>query len=171
MERALEMGNEFGLVFLKLPMGIPDPLVRLAAIKQHMDDIKNTPEAVIFFGLLGIFGTTPQQIEEQVVNIFGTKATAVLTNVPGPQHPLYIAGNRITDSMFWVPQSGRLGIGISILSYDGHVALGIISDAGLVPDPRTITDRFAVEFAEMQKAVARLEARKRARAENEFKAQ
>ena len=138
MERALDLGNEFGLVFLGLPLGIPDPLIRLAAVKQRMDDIKNSPEAVIFFGILGIFGATPQQIEEQVVNLFGSKATLVLTNVPGPQQPLYLAGNRVTDAMFWVPQSGHLGVGISILSYDGHVALGVISDAGLVPDPRRL---------------------------------
>ncbi len=149
LESALELGNEFGIVFLGLPLGIPDPLVRLAAIKQRMDAIKNSPEAVLFFGILGIAGASPNQIEDQLVNIFESKATMVLTNVPGPKKALYLAGLRIHDAMFWVPQAGHMGLGISILSYDGHVALGVISDAGLIPDPDAIAARFAVEFEEL----------------------
>ncbi len=144
--RALELGNVFGLVFLSLPIWIVDPAERLTAIKERMDAIKDTTEALVFLGLVNVFGSTPQQVEEQIVNIFGTKATAVLTNVPGPQYPLYFAGQHVRNAMFWVPQSGRLGIGISIFSYDGHVTLGVITDAGLVPDPERITDRFGAEF-------------------------
>ncbi len=155
LESALELGNEFGIVFLGLPLHIPDPLIRLAAVKQRMDAIKNSPEAVVFFGILGLAGASPEQIEDQLVNIFESKATIVLTNVPGPQMPLYLAGQRIPDAMFWVPQAGHLGLGISILSYDGHVNLGVISDAGLIPDPETITARFEVEFQEMLAATRR----------------
>ena len=155
MESALGLGNEFGIVFLGLPLNIPDPMIRLAAVKQRMDAIKNSPEAVVFFGILGIIGASPEQIEDQVVNIFESKATMVLTNVPGPKVPLYLAGLRIRDAMFWVPQAGHLGLGISILSYDGHVNIGVISDAGLIPDPETIAARFAVEFEEMLHASRR----------------
>jgi hypothetical protein len=48
--------------------------------------------------------------------------------------------------MFWVPQSGRLGLGVSILSYAGEVMVGVASDAGLVPDPQTIVDGFHAEL-------------------------
>ncbi len=48
--------------------------------------------------------------------------------------------------MFWVPQSGRVGLGISILSYAGEVRLGLAGDAGLVPDPQRIADAFSVEL-------------------------
>ena len=155
LESALELGNEFGIVFLGLPLHIPDPLIRLAAVKQRMDAIKNSPEAVVFFGILGLAGASPEQLEDQLVNIFESKATIVLTNVPGPQMPVYLAGQRIPDAMFWVPQAGHLGLGISILSYDGHVNLGVISDAGLIPDPETITARFEIEFQEMLAAARR----------------
>lgn len=155
-ERAMELGNEFGLVFLALPLGLSTPLERLAAVKQRMDQIKNSPEAVLFFGLLNVFGTTPQQVEDVVVNIFGSKATAVMTNVAGPQHTLYIAGNRMRNGMFWVPQSGRLGMGVSIFTYDGVATLGVITDAGLVPDPETITGYFEEEFAAMVEAAGTL---------------
>jgi hypothetical protein len=69
-----------------------------------------------------------------------------MTNVPGPQAPLYLAGQRITELDFWVPQSGGIGMGVSILSYDGRIQFGLITDAGLVPDPNRIVERFGDEF-------------------------
>jgi WS/DGAT/MGAT family acyltransferase len=148
-ERALELGNQFGLVFLALPLGLGDPLERLAEINRRMDALKRSPEALVFLGLLNLFGRTPQQVEEPVVELFGSKATAVMTNVAGPRDALYIAGSRIADMMFWVPQAGRLGLGVSILSYAGGVTLGVIADAGLVPDPEAITVGFEAQFGQL----------------------
>jgi hypothetical protein len=74
-----------------------------------------------------------------------------MTNVPGPRQALHLAGQRIRDIFFWVPQSGRVGIGISICSYAGHVRLGVITDAGLVPDPQQIVEAFHDEFVELQR--------------------
>ena len=147
--RALDLGNEFGLIFLALPLGLDDPQDRLAEVKRRMDALKHSPEALVFFGLLNIFGMTPAQIEEPVVDLFGSKATAVMTNVAGPKETLYMAGQRIEDMMFWVPQSGRLGMGVSIMSYNGNVTLGVITDAGLVPDPEAITAAFQQEFEKL----------------------
>ncbi|MFQ3630160.1 WS/DGAT/MGAT family O-acyltransferase [Roseiflexus sp.] len=151
--RAHDLGNEFGLVFLSLPLGTPGPTMRLAEIKQRMEALKRSPEAYVFYGLLNFFGRTPAQVEEQAVNLFGSKATAVMTNVRGPLEQLYLAGNRITNIMFWVPQSGRLGMGVSIMSYCGQVTLGVITDAGLVPDPETITAAFEKEFHVLHDAI------------------
>jgi WS/DGAT/MGAT family acyltransferase len=148
-ERALELGNQFGLVFLALPLGLSDPQERLAEINRRMDALKRSPEALVFLGLLNLFGRTPQQVEEPVVELFGSKATAVMTNVAGPRDALYIAGSRIADMMFWVPQAGRLGLGVSILSYAGGVTLGVIADAGLVPDPAAITAGFEAQFVQL----------------------
>jgi diacylglycerol O-acyltransferase len=73
----------------------------------------------------------------------------VMTNVMGPKETLHFAGTPIDDITFWVPQSGRLGIGVSIMSYAGNVTLGVITDAGLVPDPGVITRQFAREFDQL----------------------
>jgi diacylglycerol O-acyltransferase len=151
--RAHDLGNEFGLVFLSLPLGTPGPVMRLAEVKQRMEALKRSPEAYVFYGLLNFFGRTPAQVEEQAVNLFGSKATAVMTNVRGPMEQLYLAGNRIKNIMFWVPQSGRLGMGISIMSYCGQVTLGVITDTGLVPDPQTITEAFEREFHVLYDAI------------------
>ena len=78
--------------------------------------------------------------------MFGTKATAVMTNVIGPKQPIYFAGERVRTWLGWVPQSGRMGLGVSIFSYDGQVVVGVASDKGLVPDPESIATAFEEEF-------------------------
>lgn len=146
IEKGLELGNKFGLVFLPLPVGIADPVDRLRELKRRMDDLKDTSEPIVAFGILNLIGMLPTRLEDVVVEIFGTKGTLVMTNVPGPREPLYFAGAPIDKMMFWVPQSGRLGLGISILSYNGQVMVGVATDAGLVPDPEVIVASFQEEL-------------------------
>ena len=61
----------------------------------------------------------PNVVEQTALSLLTAKATSVLTNVPGPKEAIYMAGNKVADCMFWVPQSGDIGMGISILSYQG----------------------------------------------------
>ena len=146
LDEAHKLGNAFGLVFLTLPIGIADPVKRLRAVKKEMDELKRSPEALVAFAVLNVMGLTPVEVEKAGLRFFGSKATAVLTNVPGPREPLYLAGRKIDQVMFWVPQSGRLGLGISILSYAGGVMLGVATDEGLVADPERIVAEFEREF-------------------------
>jgi len=144
-----ELGNKFGLVFLPMPIGVPDPIERLRLVKQNMDDLKSSPEAVATYGVLNLFGAVPARVEDTLVDFFDTKGTSVITNVPGPQVQLYLAGAPINTVMAWVPQSGRIALGISIISYNGKVRLGVATDKGLVPDPETIVTFFVEEFQEL----------------------
>lgn len=80
---------------------------------------------------------------------FAQRVSMVMTNVPGPEQPLWLAGQRMSGLMFWVPQSGRVGLGISICSYAGEVRLGVACDAGLVPDPSDIVAGFHAELASL----------------------
>lgn len=143
---ALELGNHFGLVFLELPIGMAHPLERVYEVRSRMRRLKGSYQPIIALGLLGAVGYGPRVVQEQVTQILGDNASAVMTNVPGPQHPLYLAGRRIAELDFWVPQSGGIGMGVSILSYDGRIQFGVITDAGLVPDPHAVVSRFADEF-------------------------
>jgi diacylglycerol O-acyltransferase / wax synthase len=140
------LGNRFGLVFLSLPIGTDDPLDRLYDLKQRMEAIKSSPEALVTFGVLHAMGRMTSQLQDIGVSLFGSKATAVMTNVPGPRETIYLAGAPVRELMFWVPQSGRLGLGVSILSYAGQVRLGVATDVGLVPDPDAIIGAFHDEF-------------------------
>jgi WS/DGAT/MGAT family acyltransferase len=140
------LGNQFGLVFLDLPIGIEHPLERLYSIRGRMLALKGSYQPMIALALLGAVGTGPKVLQQRVTAMLGNSASAVMTNVPGPPKPLYFAGKRITELDFWVPQSGSIGMGVSILSYDGRIQFGVITDAGLVPDPDAIVSRFAEEF-------------------------
>jgi hypothetical protein len=91
----------------------------------------------------------PKILQDQISGLIGRNATAVMTNVPGPQKPLYLAGAEIDEIDFWVPQSGGIGMGLSILTYNGKVQFGLITDGGLVPDPHNVIDRFAGEFEKL----------------------
>ena len=144
-----KLGNQFGLVILSLPVGVRDATARLQVLKQRMDDIKSTPEAWVAFGLLAVMGLTPTQIEKLLIDFFAAKTSAVMTNVPGPRQPLYLAGQRLRTLMFWVPRAGDIGLGLSILSYADDVYIGVATDAGLIPDPQTLVDDFHAELADL----------------------
>ncbi len=149
LEHARKLGNHFGLVFLTLPIGEANPLRRLERIAEEMRALKGSRQAIVAFGLLAALGMSPAALQKPALEMFSRKATAVATNVPGPQMPLYFAGSRIVDQMFWVPQTGSIGMGISILSYNGRVHFGLITDARLVPEPERIIRRFAGEFEKL----------------------
>ncbi len=140
------LGNRFGLVYLSLPVAEPDPLARVRAVQARMGAIKHTPEASVAFGILAGLGVSPAPVERLLLDVFGAKATLVLTNVRGPEAPIRIAGHRVDGLMFWVPQSGHLGLGVSVLSYAGAVRVGVASDAGLVPDPGAIVAHLEAEL-------------------------
>jgi WS/DGAT/MGAT family acyltransferase len=152
-DEELKLGNSFGLIFLSLPVGIEDPLDRLYELKKRMDAIKGTPEAIVAYGILNAIGIASREIEDIVVGLFGQKATTVMTNVPGPKEVRFFAGRPIKGLMFWVPQSGRLGLGVSILSYAGTVLIGVATDAALTPDPESIVALIHGEFEELMDLV------------------
>jgi WS/DGAT/MGAT family acyltransferase len=143
---AAELGNHFGLVFLELPIGIRNPLERVCAVHAAMSALKNSYQPVLTLGLMATLGMMPGQVETAAIDLLSTKATAVATNVPGPAYRLYLAGSPIARLIFWVPQSGDIGLGISILSYAGQVQFGLIADYKRVPDPGAVTARFHEEF-------------------------
>jgi WS/DGAT/MGAT family acyltransferase len=148
-EKAYRLGNKFGLVFLDLPIGIENPLARLYAVRANMQQLKGSFQPVIALGILAAMGAGPQILQEQLLAMLAKNATAVMTNVPGPQQPLYFAGGKIDRLMFWVPQSGKIGMGVSIITYAGEVQFGLISDCGLCPDPERVIERFAPEFEKL----------------------
>jgi WS/DGAT/MGAT family acyltransferase len=146
LEHAKKLGNHFGLVFLDLPVGEPNPIRRLEYVAECMNQLKTSRQAIVAFGLLAALGMAPTPVQSIALEMFSRKATAVATNVPGPQQPLYMAGCTLKEMMFWVPQTGSIGIGISILSYNGRVHFGLIADAKLIPDPDAVIRRFGPEF-------------------------
>jgi diacylglycerol O-acyltransferase / wax synthase len=149
LETAWKLGNRFGLVFLDLPIGIDNPIERLYAVRANMTALKGSYQPLLALGLLAAMGAAPKMLQEELLQALSRNATAVMTNVPGPQRPLYFAGAKIARFHFWVPQSGDIGMGVSILSYNGLVYFGLITDEGLCPDPDRLIAGIAREFEKL----------------------
>jgi WS/DGAT/MGAT family acyltransferase len=143
------MGNRFGLVFLDLPIDEKTIDERFRGLKERMDAMKGTPEAFVAFGILNALGHTTTTVEHIVNDVFGRKASLVVTNLPGPREPLYIDGKRLRDVMFWVPHTARLGVGLSILSYAGKVIVGVRVDEAVTKHPGRLVELFEEEASRM----------------------
>jgi diacylglycerol O-acyltransferase / wax synthase len=148
-DEAHQLGNRFGLVPLVLPIGIAHPGERLYAVHARMNALKGSYQPLLAFALLALSGLMVKPMQDLITGVFAKKATAVMTNVPGPREPLRFCGRTVNQVMFWVPQSGDIGMGVSILSYAGGVQFGLITDARMCPDPEAIVARFAPEFEKL----------------------
>jgi diacylglycerol O-acyltransferase / wax synthase len=148
-----ELGNKFGMVFLTLPVSLGQPLDRLGSVKQTMDRLKASAEYAATYLILKIIGVLPNWGETLAIKIFDRKGTVVATNVPGPRRPLFLAGKPIFSIMAAVPQSGRIGVGFSFISYNDQVVFGLNVDAGIMPDPEVLLQLFGQEFECLQAAV------------------
>jgi diacylglycerol O-acyltransferase len=162
-ERIGQLGNEFGLVLLDLAVTEARTDRRLALTKARMDALKRSPEPLATKALLNLLGRGPKVLEDFSNDLFGRKASVVMTNVVGPSEVLYLAGVPIDRILPWAPHPGkRLGMAVSILSYRGMASLTVIGDAYLVPDPGAITGEFNREFQKMLKGATHGAAQKTA---------
>lgn len=141
-----DLGNMFGLVFLGLPLGVADPFERLMEVHLRMKALKHSQQPTVALGILASMGVLPDAMKERVLESLAANASAVISNVRGSSDSQYFAGRRIDRQVFWVPQSGGIGIGISILTYAGNVDFAVIADAKRVPQPRVLVDGFIDEF-------------------------
>lgn len=141
-----KLGNQFGLVLVKLPVGADSPRERFDRVKEEMDKLKHSVQPYVFYGLLNLFGAGPAKLEQTALELLSKKASCVMTNVPGPKETLYLGGCKVRQPMVWVPQSGDIGVGLSILSYDDTVQFGLISDENIMANPSEVVQDFIDEF-------------------------
>ncbi len=143
------LGNRFGLVFVELPVGIHHPLQRLYGVRTSMQTLKGSEQALLTYGLLAAVGSLPRAVEDLVMDLFSAKATLVASNLRGPESALSIGGAAVRQVLFWVPQSGSIGIGVSMLSYHGRVHFGVIADRELIPEPAELITRIKAAFEQL----------------------
>ena len=99
------------------------------------------------YGLLEALGTTPAAVEQRLLDRFSAPASAVMTNVPGPREPVYLAGTPVPGVLVWAPIAGSVSMSFSTFSYAGKVTVGVMADRGLVPDPGEIVRALEREVA------------------------
>jgi WS/DGAT/MGAT family acyltransferase len=145
-EEAMVLGNKFGLLFVELPVGVSNPLQRAYTMHDTMRELKGSQQPPLTLTVLGLLGMLPNVMQGPAIELFSRKGSLVASNVPGPQAPLYLCGQRIAEMHFWVPQSGSIGVGVSILSYAGKVFFGLIADRSCIAEPTRVVDRLGPEF-------------------------
>lgn len=146
------LGNKFALVAVELPLSESTPRTRLAAAKARMDVIKAGPEPMLTFGLshaIGAMGAVSGAGSRLLIEFFSNKAIGVTTNVPGPGGRRYFAGEELVGLLGWVPGASRQSIGVSIVSYNGHIRVGFKTDARIVPDISNLVTAYLDEFADL----------------------
>jgi hypothetical protein len=147
LHEPLVLDNRFAAVPLKIPAGEMSLERRIAEVKVTMDDLKRSAAPVVVFGLQkALLAFLPEPASRGLIDYLANKCTAVVTNVPGPQQELSLAGRRVRGMLFWVPQRADIGIGISILSFAGMVQVGVMADDSLLDDPRHLVHAFEAEF-------------------------
>lgn len=152
-----ELGNCFGLVLLDLPVGERNWRTRLHIVSARMLALKSSPEARAMLIGLAAAGHMPVAWEKSLVGLLASKSAAVVSNLPGPHETLRIGGARLSNLVFWPPQAGGIGIGISLFSYGGRVTMGVSADTAVMREPQRLVAAFEEEMALM------LHPRKRAR--------
>lgn len=141
-----DLGNRFGLAFVDLPIGIRHPLQRLYAVHGSMEALKSSSQAWAVFELFSLVGSLPAAVEDAAIAWFGAKASLVASNLRGPDHPLHMAGIPISQLLFWVPQTGDIGTGVSMFTYQGSVQFGVIADRNVIADPDELVSIIRTEF-------------------------
>lgn len=150
----LKMENKFATALLRLPAGASEPQERVLRTKERMDRLKRSVEPLVMYGAANVMlKVLPPKLSKRVIDFFANKCTCVLTNVPGPQHPLYLAGHRVRGLMFWVPQRADIGVGISILSFSSEFRVGVISDVEVVSRPEEVVEAFETEFRALARSL------------------
>lgn len=150
-------GNRIASMYAELPVGIADPQERLASIRAQMDGLKASKQALAADVLTSLAGFQPPALmamSARTASHAPNPVNTVATNVPGPQHPLYVLGRRMLDNYPYVPLASTMRLGTSVFSYDGHVRFGVTGDYESMPDIQVFADGLAHGIRELTEAAA-----------------
>jgi diacylglycerol O-acyltransferase len=129
-----QVGNRVSSWFVDLPLAEPDPRMQVAAIHAETQRLKESRQAMGMDMLMAAAEFAPSGILALGAGLASAPVNTIVTNVPGPQFPLYMLGARMLAMIPEVPLLQNIGIGIALMSYDGGVFWGFTADYDLVPD-------------------------------------
>jgi diacylglycerol O-acyltransferase len=148
------LGNQVAAMWAPLPVGLSDPVTRLETIGEAMREIKDSGQAVGAQVLTTLTGFAPPTILAQAARLQARQRlfNLVVTNVPGPQLPLYLLGREIEAVYPMVPLAENTALGIAIMSYNGQLNFGLVADYDAIPDLDVLADELQSAIAEMTAA-------------------
>jgi len=148
------LGNRVTTMYAPLPVGVADPLERLRVVRTAMAGLKESGQAVGAEVLTRLTGFAPPTILAQAARLSTRQRffNVTVTNVPGPQFPLFLLGRRLEHMYPQVPLSPNTALGIAIMSYDGRIDFGLLGDFDALPDLDRLAGALRDAIAELAAA-------------------
>ncbi len=145
------LGNKVAAMWAPLPVGMTDPVQRMLRIRRAMDGIKDSGQAVGAQVLTGLSGFAPPTILAQAARLQARQRlfNVVVTNIPGPQFPLYVLGRKLEALYPMVPLAENTALGIAIMSYNGQLNFGLTTDYDALADVETLADELRSSIEEL----------------------
>jgi hypothetical protein len=148
------VGNQVAAMWAPLPVGVEDPADCLRQITVEMESLKESGQAVGAQALVNLAGFAPPTILSQAARLQARQRffNLVVTNVPGPQFPLYLLGHKLQVLYPVVPLARRQALGIAVMSYDGHLGFGLLADYDALPGLEGIVRDLRLAIASLARA-------------------
>jgi len=158
------LGNRVAAMWAPLPVGVEDPVACMEQVRLAMEDLKHSGQAVGAQVLTNLAGFAPPTILSQAARLQARQRffNLVVTNVPGPQFPLYLLGRQLLALYPVVPLARRQALGIAVMSYNGHLGFGLLADYDALPELETIARDLERSIASLARAAGLPAARRRA---------
>ncbi len=148
------LGNRIGLLPILLPVDRDTPLERLAAVRDRMSSLKGSPGPLVSWALLTGTALLTPPVERAIHAYNQARSTGVVTNVPGPAEPVYLAGARVEGLLGWGGMTANLNLNWAFFSLAGTVYTGAITDTGITPDPGALLAAFREEWQALAASAA-----------------
>jgi diacylglycerol O-acyltransferase len=150
------LGNQVAAMWAPLPVGIVDPVQRLHTVTESMREVKDSGQAVGAQVLTSLSGFAPTTIVSQAARLQARQRlfNLVVTNVPGPQIPLYLLGRELHALYPMVPLAKNTALGIAIMSYNGQMNFGLSADYDALADLEALADDLRAAIRELVAAAA-----------------
>jgi diacylglycerol O-acyltransferase / wax synthase len=152
-EQRGEMGNHVSAWIVRLPIGEADPMAQVECIRAITDELKRSRQALGVETMMAVAEWTPSVLLSLGARAASGPINMIVTNVPGPQFPLYSLGARLLEVYPQVPLLQNTGVGVALFSYDGKLCWGFNADYELMPDLRHFVRGIANSFAALAAAV------------------
>ena len=148
------LGNQVSGMIVALPVSCTDPVQCLRTISEKMDSVKSSGQAVGAQALTELSGFAPPTLIHQGARLASRQrlVNLVVTNVPGPQFPLEMAGRELQDMFPMVPLGANLALGVAIVSYNGTMNFGLVGDFQALPDLEDLAGDVTEALAELARA-------------------
>jgi WS/DGAT/MGAT family acyltransferase len=148
------LGNQVTAMMAPLPVGCDDPVDRFETISASMRRLKESGQAVGAKVMTDLSGFAPPNIMAQASRVVSRQRffNLVVTNVPGPQFPLYLMGREMIEAFPMVPLLDRQAVGVAIMSYNGRISFGLVGDYDVMADLDQLARDFRASLRELADA-------------------